>query len=67
ASLVRDVHIDRWIRDNIDLEQIDKFWAVYDSTFRAIRIFKKVIQSQSFSLINMPRRLTKRYLKTCLI
>lgn len=39
ASLVRDVHIDRWIRDNIDLEQIDKFWAVYDSTFRAIRIF----------------------------
>ena len=39
ASLARPTHIDRWIRDNIDLTQTDKFWAVYDSTFRAIRIF----------------------------
>ena len=39
ASIVRDVHLDRWIRDNIDLTQIDKFYSVYDSALRAIRFF----------------------------
>lgn len=39
ASLTRPAHMDAWIKDNVDLSQIEDFHAVYDPTIRAIRFF----------------------------
>lgn len=39
ASLTRQAHIDVWIRENINLQQIDKFHAIYDPVMRCIYFF----------------------------
>jgi hypothetical protein len=39
ASLTRPAFIDRWIRDKIRLDEIDKFHAIYDPELRAIKFF----------------------------
>jgi hypothetical protein len=39
ASLTRPAYIHEWIKDNINLAQIEKFHAVYDNGLRAILFF----------------------------
>jgi len=39
ASLTKPTHIDKWIKENVDLLKIDKFHAIYDSELRAIKWF----------------------------
>ncbi len=39
ASLTRPSHMDVWIRENINLQQIDKFHAVFDPVLRCIYFF----------------------------
>jgi len=39
ASITRPAMINRWIDDNVDKTQIDKFHAEYDPKLRAIKIF----------------------------
>ena len=39
ASLTRPADIHKWIADNLDLTDIDKFHMVYDPAIRAVRIF----------------------------
>jgi len=39
ASLSKPFFIDIWVKNNIDLKQIDKFHAIYDPELRAIKIF----------------------------
>ena len=39
SSITEPAFIDRWIRDNIDLTQIDKFHMCYDPKIRAVLVF----------------------------
>ena len=39
ASLTRPSLMHNWIKDNLNLEEIDKFHGIYDPSLRAIRIF----------------------------
>jgi hypothetical protein len=40
--LTRPAHVDRWIRENVILGNINKFHAVYDRTLRAVRFWFQV-------------------------
>ena len=39
ASLTRPAHIDRWIKEFVNLSYIDHFHAVYDPVLRAVKFF----------------------------
>lgn len=39
ASITRPAKMDRWIRENVDLTDIDRFHGVYDPKLRAARFF----------------------------
>ena len=39
GSLTKPFYLNQWIKDNVDLQQIDKFHATYDSDTRTIKFF----------------------------
>lgn len=50
SSIARPAFIDRWIRDNIDLSQIDKFHSVYDPVTRRAQFF---MVKKATSIVNI--------------